>query len=56
MGVILHMTTIHMTTVVAMATFYYECVVDRKVKKLAYVPEYWLDFAKILYRGVFFGF
>ena len=26
---------------------------DRKVKKLAYLPGYWLDLAKIWCRGVF---
>ena len=26
---------------------------DRKVKKLAYLPEYWLDVAQIWCRGVF---
>ena len=26
---------------------------DRKVKKLAYLPEYWLDLAQIWCRGVF---
>ena len=26
---------------------------DRKVKKLAYLPRYWLDLAQIWCRGVF---
>ena len=36
-----------------MATFCYECVAERKVKKLAYLPGYWFDLAQILCGGYF---
>ena len=37
-----------------MATFCYECVAgNRKMKKLAYFPRYWLDLAQLWRRGYF---
>ena len=31
---------------------FYECVIEREVKKLAYLAGYWFDLAQIWYTGV----